>query len=516
MSYCIYLRKSRKDLEAEQHGEGETLARHERALLSLAKKNNLIISNIYREVVSGETIAARPVMQQLLREVEQNLWDGVLVMEVERLARGDTIDQGVVQRAFQYSNTLIITPSKTYDPANEFDEEYFEFGLFMSRREYKTIKRRMQNGRYAAISEGKWPYNSAPYGFRRTKLEKEKGWTLAFDENEAPVVRLIFSMFTGPERVGIRSITRTLNSYGTKPRNSKLWSESTVRGILSNVVYDQCVKIGERKVVRTVENGVLTTTRPRTSDYTIVSGRHPRLIDHDVFAEAQSYLGCGSPKPAGSNIIKNPLAGIIVCSECKKKMIRRSPSGTASRVPYDLMLCSTYDCPTIGSPLDLVEREVYNALSDWVEGYRLSGQTPSKSLIPEKEVLLESAQQTLDQLLRQKGTMYDLLEQGVYSTEVFLERSASLQSRISEAQSNVAQLKLELDKERQREANIEQFLPACEDLLSCYWDLSIPERNRLLKLLIESIEYKKLTKNKRGHLNEPNFELTIKPRIPRK
>ena len=206
MSYCIYLRKSRKDLEAEQHGEGETLARHERALLALAKKNNLIISNIYREVVSGETIAARPVMQQLLREVEQNLWDGVLVMEVERLARGDTIDQGVVQRAFQYSNTLIITPSKTYDPANEFDEEYFEFGLFMSRREYKTIKRRMQNGRYAAISEGKWPYNSAPYGFRRVKLEKEKGWTLAFDENEAPVVRLIFSMFTGPERVGIRSI----------------------------------------------------------------------------------------------------------------------------------------------------------------------------------------------------------------------------------------------------------------------------------------------------------------------
>ena len=140
MSYCIYLRKSRKDLEAEQHGEGETLARHERALLSLAKKNNLIISSIYREVVSGETIAARPVMQQLLHEVEQNLWDGVLVMEVERLARGDTIDQGVVQRAFQYSSTLIITPSKTYDPANEFDEEYFEFGLFMSRREWTLCR----------------------------------------------------------------------------------------------------------------------------------------------------------------------------------------------------------------------------------------------------------------------------------------------------------------------------------------------------------------------------------------
>ena len=34
--YCIYLRKSRADLEAEAHGEGETLSRHKTALLELA------------------------------------------------------------------------------------------------------------------------------------------------------------------------------------------------------------------------------------------------------------------------------------------------------------------------------------------------------------------------------------------------------------------------------------------------------------------------------------------------
>jgi hypothetical protein len=38
MPYCIYLRKSRADAEAELSGEGETLARHEKALLSLAEK----------------------------------------------------------------------------------------------------------------------------------------------------------------------------------------------------------------------------------------------------------------------------------------------------------------------------------------------------------------------------------------------------------------------------------------------------------------------------------------------
>ena len=153
-NYCIYLRKSRADLDAEAHGEGETLARHEKALVELAHRQGINITKIYREVVSGETIASRPVMQQLLSDVGNRLWAGVLVMEIERLARGDTMDQGIVAQAFKFSYTKIITPQKTYDPNNEFDEEYFEFGLFMSRREYKVINRRLQNGRLASVKEG--------------------------------------------------------------------------------------------------------------------------------------------------------------------------------------------------------------------------------------------------------------------------------------------------------------------------------------------------------------------------
>ena len=142
MSYLIYLRKSRKDLENPFMTTEEILNRHECILLDLAKKMNLSIGDIYREIVSGDSISARPVMQKLLREVESGMWEGVLVVEVERLARGDTVDQGIVQRTFQYSETLIITPQKTYNPSSESDQTFFEFGLFMSRQEYKTIKRR--------------------------------------------------------------------------------------------------------------------------------------------------------------------------------------------------------------------------------------------------------------------------------------------------------------------------------------------------------------------------------------
>ena len=51
----MYLRKSRKDIEAEKHGEGETLKRHFEMLMSLANRLKIIIREdaIYKEIVSG-------------------------------------------------------------------------------------------------------------------------------------------------------------------------------------------------------------------------------------------------------------------------------------------------------------------------------------------------------------------------------------------------------------------------------------------------------------------------------
>lgn len=235
--YCIYLRKSCADMEAEAHGEGETLARHERLLLELSKKRNLNVTQIYREIVSGETIAARPVMQQLLQEVEQGIWSGVLVVEVERLARGDTIDQGIMAQAFKYSETKIITPLKDYDPSNEFDEEYFEFGLFMSRREYKAINRRLIRGREAASKEGKWVSGKTPFGYKRVRIENGKGWTLKVVPEQAEIIKLIFKLYTVGETLddgSVRDVSsarvcRILESLNfINPSGNREWERRSV------------------------------------------------------------------------------------------------------------------------------------------------------------------------------------------------------------------------------------------------------------------------------------------------
>jgi Site-specific recombinases, DNA invertase Pin homologs len=83
----------------------------------------------YREIVSGDTIAERPQVRQLLEDVGSGLWDGVLVVDVDRLGRGDSIDQGVIMQTFMYAGVLIVTPDKTYDPADDSDAEFFEIKL---------------------------------------------------------------------------------------------------------------------------------------------------------------------------------------------------------------------------------------------------------------------------------------------------------------------------------------------------------------------------------------------------
>ena len=179
--YALYLRKSRADKDAERaENTRDTLARHRAILLELAESKGISGEKIdvYEEVVSGDSISARPQIKKLIAAAEKHIYAGVLCMDIDRLARGDTVDQGIIARTFRLSNTLIITPKKIYDPSSEFDEEYFEFELFMARREFRMIGQRIQRGRVRSAGEGRFIGSKAPFGYDKVKLKNDKGYTL--------------------------------------------------------------------------------------------------------------------------------------------------------------------------------------------------------------------------------------------------------------------------------------------------------------------------------------------------
>lgn len=524
--YLIYLRKSRTDAEAEAQGEGETLARHEQALLQLAKRQHLTVGDIYREIVSGETIAARPIMQKLLAEVEQGLWAGVLVMEVERLARGNTIDQGVIAQAFQLTDTKIITPLKTYDPSNEFDQEYFEFGLFMSRREYKTINRRLQRGRVASVQEGKYVANCPPYGYIRVKLEQDKGWTLTPHPQQSDVLRMIFDWFTqgavmedqSRQRLGISRIARRLNEMGIPSQKGGSWSPASIRDILKNPVYIGKVRWGWRAQSRSIIDGHLTTSRPRTSeDHRItVPGLHPPLISDETFAQAQGILQAHQNVPLPRNTtVQNPLSGLVLCGKCGRRMVRRP---YASGYP-DTLMCPNASCNNVSSPLYLVENQMLNGLRQWLEQYRLIWKTD-----PERQSnllklsagrkALKVVENQLQQSRQQMEQIHSLLEQGVYTVDVFLDRSQKLAEQAKQLEQGQRQLQEEICSQEQQEKCRRTIIPKAEYLLAVYDSLSdAKSKNDLLKEVLEQMVYAK-DSSARWHGSPEDFHLTLYPYVP--
>ncbi len=523
--YCIYLRKSRSDAEAEARGEGETLARHERALFELARRQKLNVTEVYREVVSGETIAARPVMQKLLQEVGRGIWAGVLVMEVERLARGDTMDQGFVAQAFKYSDTQIITPMKSYDPNNEFDEEYFEFGLFMSRREYKVINRRLQRGRTASIKEGKYVSPVPPYGFDRKKLEREKGFMLVPNPEQAEVVRLIFELYTAGEEqpdgthkhLGMGMIAKRLNKMKIPAATGGLWSTASLQKILINPTYIGKVRWQYRPSVKKFEDGQVNVVRPIADedDYIVAEGLHEGIVPPDVFAAVQEKLKQNPPSPVNDyHVVKNPLVGLIICGYCGRRMLRHP-----SKKGYpELILCPTSECQNAMAQLRVIEERILGALADWLKEYRLKwelDEEPQKtSQIELTRKALKKLEAELAQLEKQRGRAHDLLEQGVYDTDTFLNRTRELGERLQQVQADHAALWSELRKEEAREESRAKIIPKVERLLDVYRELpDAKSKNDLLKEVLEKVVYVREKVGKwKG--NPDSFEITLYPKLP--
>ena len=518
-AYAIYLRKSRKDDYNEDIAE--VLQRHKTTLTTLAKNMNIHITKIYQEVVSGETIANRPEVQNLLRDVEQGRYAGVLVMEVERLARGDAIDQGIIQRTFFVTGTKIITPMKIYDPLNEFDEEYFEYGLFRSRSEYKTIRRRINAGRIHSVREGKWIASTAPYGFERTKLEKERGYTLTAIPEEARIVKLIFDLYTDGkdgEVFGAGKISNYLDTLGVRPRVSEHWSAATIRDMLKNPAYAGKCAWGREKDIKFVRDGGIVTRRIRQDDYMLYDAIWEAIVPYETFEKAERIRKSRiTPSVKKGDELMNPLSGLVFCDKCGRLMTRLGPN---KKNRYSTLRCMNKYCGNISAPICAVEDEIIHFLRNWLRKEKLTFGENSQAKEPESIQIINdqisAAQDRAAELKKQLDKTYELLEKGLYSEELFIHRQNKLTTDISEQEKKIEEHKHMRDTILSQERRRNVWIPGTMSLLDSYNRDTPPDfRNTLLRQLIEKVTYLKTEKNHRGTVDNRNFCLKIMPRFHR-
>lgn len=495
--YYIYLRKSRAD--GEHESVEEVLARHEKILQEHAVRvfgEPVPERCIYREVVSGETIQDRPEIRKLLDRLQRETVRGVITIEPQRLSRGDLSDCGTIIKAFRYTDTLIITPTKTYDLGDKFDRKFFEMELTRGNDYLEYVKEIMMRGRIASVSEGNFIGSVPPYGY--DKVKEGKSCTLA-PNDEADTVRLIFRLWT-VEKLGTTRLANKLNELGIRPRKGDYWTCASIREMLQNPVYTGKIRWNWRKTVKSLENGEIRKSRPKSDADTwiLVEGKHPAIIDEETFSAAQLMFG-STPKTAAGKELTNPLAGLLRC-ECGKAMIYQPHSRTLPRLHCRYQTHCGNKSATYEEVEEAVIAQLYQQL-DSIEVMIRNGEDPASV----NEDIIRKLNKELCDIETQQDKLYDLLEQGVYTNAVFIRRNKALAERrdrcraaLDEAAAAGSPVPLE-----KRRLMILEAIGTLKDNT-----ISPKEKNELLRLVIREITYSRQTPS-RTKWDKTPFKLEI-------
>lgn len=479
--YIMYLRKSRADDPNESIDE--VLAKHERILQNYALLNykaKIQEENIYREVVSGETIDDRPEINHVFERMQDKECRGVLVVDPQRLSRGDLIDCGTILRLFKYTNTLIVTPRKSFDLSDKYDEKSIKNELMQGSEYLDYIKEIMARGReQSVLLENNYIWPVPPYGYR--KVVKGKHQKLVVDPIEGPYVTYAFKR--SAEGVGARRIGNEIEAMGARPRKAKHFEPEYINRILQNKVYLGHICWRKTKTVKRVDGKNLVSKRISNREYLIIENTHEALIDEETFNKVQDHHR--RPRVRTNEVLRNPLAGLLKCKACGSSMERKTIKG---KKPRYFCRKGQY-CKNRSAKIDIVISGVIKELREKLEDFEILISNDSTDEINQKQKIIETINSKLSVIDEKQNRLYDFLENGIYTKDVFMNRSELL---------NEEREKLTTEKLKIENA-IHSIRPTKEKIASLHEAINMLESeetsaesvNIFLKSFIDVIYYEK-------------------------
>lgn len=492
--YIMYLRKSRQDNPTET--VEEVLEKHEGILQEWAEKNlggRIPEHGIYREIVSGETISERPQMMAVLDQLENPKLKAVLVVEPQRLSRGDLEDCGKVVNAFRYSNTEVVTPTMAYDLTNKMQRKFFEQELMRGNDFLEYTKEILLRGRIASVKRGCYIGNTPPFGY--DKIVDEDGDNTLKPNADAQAVQMAFDLYVNQGKTYLQ-IARYFDSIGIKPYRSTIWEKSSIRSMLQNKHYIGKVIFGAHRTEKSYENGQLVKRRSRpvedSDQIVIANGKHPAIIPMELFEAAQEKMD-NNPRAKWDAPLKNPLAGLIACSKCGKLMAQhpyphartriecrnRNGCGTKSTYLDDVVEATAYAMETVHLPE--------------LEALLKNGEGQAASI--QRRQLEKMGKELIDLELRE-SRLLDFLESGTYTEDMFLKRSKLLHIQMENLKSKIFECKQNIPKEIDYQDKIVKLKKAIDALRNDA--VSVEVKNKLLKAIVKRIDYEYIERLGKG------------------
>ena len=478
--YAIYLRKSRADIEKEAHSKFETLDVHESILRDFLRKNNMRVSDedVYRELVSGESLAVRYEFQRLMKVVSSGKYTGIVVFDIDRLGRGDMLEYGWILSMLKYTQTLIITPNRTYDPTVPADMQMLQMLMLFAQVEVSQYIFRQAENKEAKCKDGQYIGTYPLFGYDKCVVNRKK--TLK-PNKDAPIVRMIFEMVANG--VGFRGTARELNKAGYRTQFGHTFSPVAIRRIITNETYLGKIRWGVTKVKVSSLDGIMKNkTVEKQEQYLVLDGMHEPLVSQELWNAANAVADL-TPKVKVDNTVQNPLATMLVCAKCGHAM-KRKVTHSSNRTPFVGIQHATHtDCERQkGAPLKVVIDAVIDTLECDMKHYEMLIETGveahNQQEIQYLENEIESAQRRYSKLV--ELYISEKIELDVYDAQ---------QSALNE---QIEQMKNRLEELQNQDVNkTSSMLATTESAIEILRNDEIPAKmkNDFLKSIIKEIRY---------------------------
>ena len=372
--------------------EGKSLEGQLKEIEAYCNAFNIKLEAVYSdEGKSGKSVQGRPEFRKMMADIEEKQEvDYVIVWKLSRFGRNARESLNSLE-LLQKFHVDLIAKEENIDTSTKQGKFMFTLLAAMAEMERENIIEQTSNGKKYNALDGNWNGGMAPYGY---KLSDGK---LLVNQEEAEVVKKIFTYFLDDECGGYNGVTARLNEENIKPRQVQRldrrameksgtgekiylpvmedWYSTIVRQIIDNPVYCGKIRYGRYKIQN--EGGV--QKRKYTDDAMVVEGKHEAIISTEIWEIAQKKrekTGKRFPqRDSKSPDVNNVFNGIAKCPQCGSGMVAcnsqyKKKDGT--KVVYYQYICGYYNnhkkgkCRKNMIRAEFLEGTVLEAVSQYV------------------------------------------------------------------------------------------------------------------------------------------------------
>jgi site-specific DNA recombinase len=425
----------------------------------------------------------RPALKRLLANIEADLIDTVVVYKLDRISRS-LLDFLSLLRFFEKHDVDVVSVTEPVNTNTPMGRAFINVLLSFAQMEREVAAERTRHKIESARRKGKWTGGHPPLGY---DLAPEGG-KLVVNTDEAALVRRIFEMYA--EKPSLIEISQELNRRGWlkkawttrsgKTSGGGAWDRRTLSNFLRDPIYIGKQKLGDE----------------------VFPGEHKGIVPKVLFEKVQRLLDRNLRDRGASTRNKHGalLRGLLRCAACDATMTF-APAKTNGRV-YRYYRCSAASrkghgtCPApsvsadkieqfvveqirrIGSDPALQEKTFEQAVCQ-VKAQRRGLKLDQRNLKKELDRAKADVARLTQTLSRTEGPAADAVASELGKAQ---EQVTHLESRKKEIAAGLAALDAQaIDRDELARA-LESFDPLWDVLLT-------PERERVLQLLIERIDY---------------------------